>query len=172
VNVISNIRARKIPASFVIAVALCSTSAFTAAQSPESPAQQAASASTASLDFEYFKTRVAPILLKKRPGHGRCYACHSGVESTPSARDYLEKLPPGASLWPDEQLHRVFQRVSRLVVPGSPDKSVFLLRPLDPQAGGGPAGTSAHRGGRQFASKDDPDWKILAEWVQGAKAGK
>jgi len=27
-------------------------------------------------DFEFFKTRVEPIFLKKRPGHARCYFCH------------------------------------------------------------------------------------------------
>jgi hypothetical protein len=26
-----------------------------------------------------------------------------------------------------------------------------------------------HSGGRQFASKDDPDWKAIAQWVSGAK---
>jgi len=26
-----------------------------------------------------------------------------------------------------------------------------------------------HSGGRQFASKDDPNWKILVDWVNGEK---
>jgi hypothetical protein len=26
-----------------------------------------------------------------------------------------------------------------------------------------------HSGGRQFGSQDDPNWKILADWVNGAK---
>jgi len=26
-----------------------------------------------------------------------------------------------------------------------------------------------HSGGRQFASKDDPDWKVLVQFVNGAK---
>ena len=28
------------------------------------------------LDYEFFKTRVEPIFLKKREGHTRCYVCH------------------------------------------------------------------------------------------------
>jgi hypothetical protein len=28
------------------------------------------------LDYQFFKERVQPILLKKRPGHARCIACH------------------------------------------------------------------------------------------------
>ena len=27
-----------------------------------------------------------------------------------------------------------------------------------------------YSGGRQFESKNDPDWKVLAEWVNGKKA--
>jgi len=36
---------------------------------------------------------------------------------------------------------------------------------LAPEGGG----NAFHSGGRQFASKSDPDWKILAQWVDGAK---
>ena len=39
--------------------------------------QTAPSASpTPALDFEFFKARVQPIFLAKRPGHARCIACH------------------------------------------------------------------------------------------------
>src|SRR5262245_48088678 len=33
--------------------------------------------SSSSLDFEYFKTKVQPILLAKREGHARCVSCHT-----------------------------------------------------------------------------------------------
>ena len=32
------------------------------------------------LDYEFFKSRVEPVFLTKRPDHARCYVCH--VEST------------------------------------------------------------------------------------------
>jgi hypothetical protein len=32
-----------------------------------------------------------------------------------------------------------------------------------------PGGNVFHSGGRQFASQDDPGWKILADWVIGKK---
>ena len=32
---------------------------------------------TATLDYDYFKTRVQPIFLAKRPGHARCVTCHA-----------------------------------------------------------------------------------------------
>ena len=112
-----------------------------------------------SLDFETFKTRVEPIFLKKRPGHARCVVCHSASNSA----FRLQPIEKGAADWTDEQSRRNFESVSRLVKPGDPEASRFLIHPLSPEAGG----DKFHGGGRQFASKDDPDWQVLAEWVRG-----
>lgn len=120
-----------------------------------------ASAAEPSLDYQFFKTRVEPVFLKKRPDHVRCYVCHS--ESNSAFK--LEKLPEGKTSWSEEQSRRQFESVSRLVVPGEPAKSLLLLRPLAPEAGG----YAYHSGGRQFKSQNDPEWKILAQWVNGQK---
>ena len=113
-----------------------------------------------SLDYEYFKTRVEPIFLHKRPGHTRCYVCHA-ERSNNAFR--LEKLPADAKFWTEEQSRRNFEMASRLVVPGKPDASLLLLHPLAPEAGGG----AYHSGGRQFERKSDAEWKTLARWVRG-----
>ena len=113
-----------------------------------------------SLDYEVFKTRVEPIFLTKRPGHVRCYVCHSD-RSNNSFK--LEKLSPGEKFWSEEQSRKNFEVVSRLVAPGDPGKSLLLLHPLAPEAGG----DAYHTGGRQFATKDDPSWKTLARWARG-----
>jgi hypothetical protein len=120
-------------------------------------------AAAQSLDYEFFKARVEPIFLAKRPGHVRCVVCHSD-RSNNSFR--LEKLSPGEKFWTEEQSRRNFEVVSRLVVPGEPGKSLLLLQPLAPEAGG----NAFHTGGRQFATKDDPRWKTLARWVSGPPA--
>jgi hypothetical protein len=120
-----------------------------------------ASAADVTLDFDFFKARVEPVFLKKRPEHVRCYVCHS--ESNNAFK--LQHLSPGAKTWNDEQSRKNFASASGLVVPGDLAKSRLLLQPLDPHAGGNPY----HSGGRQFANKSDPDWKILAEWVSGKK---
>ena len=113
-----------------------------------------------SLDYAFFKSSVEPLFLKKRPDHVRCYVCHA-ERSNNTFR--LEKLPEGAKFWTEEQSKRNFEVVSGLVVPGDPGKSLLLLQPLAPEAGG----NAYHTGGRQFASRDDPDWKTLARWVSG-----
>ena len=117
---------------------------------------------TPTLDYEFFKTKVEPIFLKKREGHTRCYVCHE--ESTNAFR--LGKLPAGAAFWTEEQSRKNFDIVSTLVVPGDPANSRLLLQPLAPEAGG----NTFHSGGRQFASQNDPDWKTLAQWVTGRTA--
>ena len=113
------------------------------------------------LDYEFFKARVEPVFLQKRDGHTRCYVCHA--ESNNAFR--LERLSPGASTWSEEQSRRNFAMASILVNPGDPATSRLLQQPLAPEAGG----NVFHSGGRQFASKEDANWKILADWVNGQK---
>jgi hypothetical protein len=114
-----------------------------------------------SLDFEAYKTHVEPIFLKKRPTHARCIACH--VDAATAFK--LQPLAKDAKIWTEEQSRKNFEMVRNLVTPGDPNASRLLIHPLAHDAGG----DQFHGGGRQFASKDDPDWKTIADWVSRAK---
>ena len=100
-------------------------------------------------------------LPEKRRGHTRCDVCHA--DSNNAFR--LEKLPPGSKVGTEEQSRSNFAMVSKLVVPGDPATSMLLMHPLAPEAGG----HVFHSGGRQFASKNDRDWKTLVQWINGTK---
>ena len=115
--------------------------------------------SEASLDFTYFKDRVQPIFLKKRPGHARCIACHG--QGTP-----LRLQPPavGGTSWSDEDSRKNFEAVRRVVQPGNA-KSRLLVHALDEKAGG----DFYHNGGKHWSSQDDPEWQVLRTWVMGAR---
>ena len=115
----------------------------------------------AGLDFESYRKNVEPVFLKKRPGHARCVACHDSNGSV----FHLDALSPGATTWTVAQSRRNFESVSHLVVPGNPAGSRLLLHPLAPGAGG----DYFHGGGRQFASRDEPEWKAIAAWIEAAK---
>jgi YVTN family beta-propeller protein len=135
---------------------------------PPAPQEQVEKASNRAVqvppapDFETYRQHVEPIFLKQRPGHARCYSCHSLSNRV----FHLEPLSPGATDWSAEQSQKNYQSALQLIVPGHPESSWLLLHPLAPEAGGHPF----HSGGRQFESKDDPDWQTLFEWVLGTRA--
>ena len=112
----------------------------------------------ASLDFEYFKTKIQPIFLAKRPTHARCVSCHT--TGTPMR---LQPLAPGAATWSDEESRKNFDVIRARVITGNPLKSKLLTHPLAEQAGG----DVAHDGGKHWMSQDDPEWQTLAAWVKG-----
>src|SRR5215831_8281336 len=124
-----------------------------------SPAAAQAPASAPTLDYEFFKARVQPIFLAERPGHARCIACHGS--GTPLR---LQPLASGRSSWTDEESHKNFDAVRRMVVPGSV-KSRLLMHPLAEAAGG----DFYHNGGKHWSSQDDPEWQTLKAWVMGEK---
>ena len=129
---------------------------MTAAVHGQQPAPSAP-ASSSSLNYEYFKTKVQPILVAKRPGHARCIACHG--QGTPLR---FQPLPPGSTSWNEEDSRKNFQAVQRVVVPGNL-KSRLLVHALEEQAGG----DFYHNGGKHFASQNDPEWQVLKGFVMG-----
>jgi hypothetical protein len=124
--------------------------------------QQPAAPARPTLDFEYFKTKVQPIFLNKRPGHARCIACHG--QGTPMR---LQPLDPGAKTWTDEESRQNFDAVRRVAVVAGSLKSKLLMHPLAEDAGG----DFYHNGGKHFTSQNDPEWQTLRNWVMGTTRG-
>jgi hypothetical protein len=112
------------------------------------------------LDYDYFKAKVQPLLAEKRPGHARCITCHSTGTAF-----RLIRLPQGRTVYTEEESRKNFVAASRVVLPGVPLKSRLLTMPLAHEAGG----TEFHPGGKHWESKDDPEWKALAAWVSSGK---
>jgi hypothetical protein len=139
----------------VASLFLAAAGAFTPAKSqPASP-----SAAAPPLDYAFFKAKVEPVFLEKRPGHTRCVVCHT-INNAPL---HLVPLSPGSTTWNEEQSQRNFQLVQKVVVAGFED-SPLVKHPLAEEAGGDPR----HGGGQQFATKNDPDWQTLKAFVLGA----
>lgn len=120
--------------------------------------QQPAPSSTAAtpLDYEFFKARIQPIFLAKRPGHARCIACHG--QGTPLR---LQPLAKGSSTWTEEESRKNFEAVQRVVVGGL--QSRLLIHVLAEEAGG----DFYHNGGKHWNSQSDPEWQALKMWVLG-----
>ena len=111
------------------------------------------------LDYDGFKTKIQPILLKKRPGAARCVTCHA------RANNFLQVLAPASAAWTEEQSRQNFDAITArtLVVPGDPRSSRLLMMPLAQEAGGDPF----HPGGKHWESPKDPEWQTMAAWVLG-----
>jgi len=119
-----------------------------------------AEGSAGELNFDYFKNEVQPVFLAKRNNNIRCIQCH-----TRSSNFRLQPLEDGALFWNDDQSRLNYESARAFVVPGTdPLRSRLLSHPLEKSAGGDPF----HGGGRHFASQDDPEWRIIADWVAGA----
>jgi hypothetical protein len=105
---VSRVLPKIIFAGFVVAVAglLWVLAPSITAQTSGSPDAQ-----MPQLDYEFFKTRVEPIFLKKRSDdHARCYVCHQMMRHGGGPLS-LEMLPPGASFWTEEQSRNNFEVV-------------------------------------------------------------
>ena len=115
------------------------------------------------LDFQFYRARVEPILLSPRRGNARCVVCHSRG----GGNSFLEPLAPGETAYDEQQSRRNFERIQRLIVPGAPLESLLLINPLAEEAGG----SHWHAGGKHWSSQDATEWQTLAAWVRGQTSG-
>jgi hypothetical protein len=145
-------------ASSYMVVAACLLVAAVGSSQPAG-SQPASSSASASLNYEFFRDKVEPVFLTKRPGHARCVMCHT-VNNAPF---HLVPLSPGSTTWNEQQSRQNFELVQRVAAPGILE-SPLVKHPLAQEAGGDPH----HGGGQQFGSQQDPDWMTLKAFVSGA----
>jgi hypothetical protein len=147
-------------ASSYLVVAACLLAAATGSLRQAGSQPASSPAASPSLDYEFFKTKVQPVFLARRPGHARCVVCHTFN----NAAFKLVPLSPGSTTWNEEQSRLNFELVKRVAVPGFLE-SKLIKHPLAEEAGGDPH----HGGAQQFASQQDPDWLTLKAFVIGER---
>ncbi len=148
-------------ASSCVVVAACLLAAATASLGAAWSQPASSPTASASLDYDFFKTKVQTVFLARRPGHARCVVCHTFN----NAAFKLVPLSPGSTTWNEEQSRRNFELVKRVAMPGFLE-SKLIKHPLAEEAGG----DYHHGGGQQFASQQDPDWLTLKAFVMGETA--
>jgi hypothetical protein len=115
-------------------------------------------------DFQTYRTRVEPILLKVREANGpggSCFGCHTHINT----RLHLEPVGPSLT-WTEDQSRKNYDAVRRLIVPGDPAKSRLLLHPLAAEAGG----DTVHAGGKHWQNQNDPEYQAIAAWIRAMPA--
>ena len=125
------------------------------------PADRYVAEAGPAIDFDFFRACVQPVFANPREGHIRCSNCHSEglIGFAPVAEN--------GKTWNDQEAKRAFSTITRLVIPGNPEQSRFLLKPLHPSGGG----SYTHNGPRRWQSRDDPEFRMLAGWVRGERKG-
>jgi cytochrome c5 len=125
------------------------------------PADRFVAKADPSIDFEFFRACVQPVFANPRDGHIKCSNCHAGglIGFAPAPQD--------GKTWNDQEARRAFSTITRLILPGNPEQSRFLLKPLHPDGGG----SYTHNGPRRWQTRQDPEWQMLAGWVRGEKKG-
>ena len=104
---------------------------------------------------------MQPVFANPREGHIRCSNCHA------AGLIGFAPVPQDGKAWSDPEARRAFSTITRLVIPGNPEQSRFLLKPLHPDGGG----SYTHNGPRRWQSREDPEWQMLAQWVRGERQG-
>jgi hypothetical protein len=125
------------------------------------PADRYVPAPGPTLDFTFFRSCVQTVFATPREGQIRCSSCHSAGQAG------FAPAPQNGKEWNDEEAKRAFQSLFRLLIPGNPEQSRFMLKPLHPDGGG----SYTHNGPRRWQSRDDPEWQMLAGWVRGERTG-
>ena len=113
------------------------------------------------LDFTFYRTCVREMYRNPRYGQLSCEECHAG-----GFTGFAPRAANGAA-WTEQEARRGFEAIQRLILPGNPIQSRWLLKPLHPDGGG----SYTHNGVRRWQSRDDPEWQMLAAWVRGERSG-
>ena len=114
------------------------------------------------VDFQFYRACVHPqVLSVGRYGQLPCTSCHAG-----GSAGFAPVGASGGALTVAEA-RQGFEVLQRLIVPGDPDRSRFLLKPLHPEGGG----SYAHNGVRRWQSRSNPEWQTLAAWIRGEVTG-
>lgn len=117
-------------------------------------------------DFNYFTAFVQPLFVKKYGG-ASCIQCHAVGSNSSGSFRLLAPSPDGRFTL--EQSRVNFVSVMAVINRKHPMLSKLLLKPLNPQTREGSIRGSGHDGGVFWKNEYDPDFKIVADWLNGAK---
>jgi HEAT repeat protein len=118
------------------------------------------------LDFNYFVTRIEPILAKPGPDGKACVFCH--------ASHVIFKLQPpnAAGVFSDQDSEENYKYAMRVVDINSPSQSLILIKPTRPTDSAGNVGNylATHNGGQRWhGNESSPQYQTILEWIRGGR---
>lgn len=118
------------------------------------------------LDFNYFVTRIEPILATPGPDGKACVFCH--------ASHVIFKLQPPntAGVFSDQDSEENYKYAMRVVDINSPTQSLILIKPTRPTDSAGNVGDylATHNGGQRWhGNESSPQYQTILEWIRGGR---
>jgi hypothetical protein len=117
------------------------------------------------LDFDYFVQRVMPILERKGTDGNACINCHA------THTIFRLQPPDAAGKYSDALLRENYGSALRVVDLSSPENSLMLRKPTSNSEQEGVVGARklSHGGGQRWAGAEDPAYRTIVEWINGAR---
>jgi HEAT repeat protein len=118
------------------------------------------------LDFNYFVTRIEPILAKPGPDGKACVFCH--------ASHVIFKLQPPntAGVFSDQDSEENYKYAMRVVDINNPMQSLILIKPTRPTDSAGNVGNylATHNGGQRWhGNESSPQYQTILQWIRGGR---
>lgn len=122
-------------------------------------------AATTNLDYRFFVARVMPLFAAKGRDGNACVNCHYN-------HTVLKlNIPDAAGQWTEAQMRENFTSALRVVDRTIPENSLILRKPIGNAEVEGTVGAKKipHGGGQRWTGTEDPAYRTILEWINGAK---
>ncbi|MEP7271428.1 MAG: hypothetical protein ABI882_07970 [Acidobacteriota bacterium] len=116
------------------------------------------------LDYQFFVRRVMPILERKGADGNACVNCHS-------THAIFRLQEPGPGGYTEERLRENYTSALKVVDLSTPESSFILRKPISNPDQEGVVGAKklSHGGGQRWVGTDDPSYRTILEWINGAR---
>ncbi|HQR33740.1 MAG TPA: hypothetical protein PLK30_13475, partial [Blastocatellia bacterium] len=117
------------------------------------------------LDYEFFAARIMPLLAAKGRDGNACVTCHDTHAILRLSR------PDAAGNYTASQLRDNYTSALKVVDTINPENSLLLRKPISDASQEGVVGArrTPHGGGPRWSGMDDPAYRTVLEWINGAK---
>jgi hypothetical protein len=120
-------------------------------------------------DFDYFVSKIEPILAKPGPDGKACAMCHA------SHALFRLRLPADHGKFTGEQSRENYKNALKVINVAEPRKSLLVIKPTRPNDSVGDANLylATHNGGERWqANEASVEYQTMLEWIRGARLPK
>ncbi|HLX46225.1 MAG TPA: hypothetical protein VKR43_22420, partial [Bryobacteraceae bacterium] len=117
-------------------------------------------------DFDYFVSKIEPILSKPGPDGKACVICHA------SHALFRLRIPTDHGRFTAEQSRENYRNALKVVNVAEPRKSLLVIKPTRPNDSVGDANLylATHNGGERWQTNEaSVEYQTVLEWIRGAK---